>query len=206
MNIADLEDLVILHVPDASSVAIQHVLRHAVARFMRESQIFTDQVCVELQCGVPEYLIDLPECRQLVSVEKVVFGKDPHELGMMEVRPVTTPKGWDWHRDSMHPILVVHDVPSKDGETAQVMYSWSIRRDDCDLPPELYEQWAEAVKCAALADLFSMSKQEWGDPAMSRLYENYYQVELDHAKARRWLNYSRGPLRIHSRPFLPCKR
>lgn len=203
-TIGDFEDLIVLHVPDAPSAVMQHVLRHAITRFMRESQIFTDFMCLESQCGVPEYPLELPECRRLVGVEAVEVGKDA-DVSLSEIRP-NAGKGWEWYMDSMYPVVVLLYPPKKDGEKIHVMYSWTIARDDCEVPDELYEIWAEAIKCAALADLFAMPSQEWSNLGLSRLYENYYSVELGLAKSRRWHNYSRGSGTVQSRPFLSPRR
>lgn len=195
-TVADLEDFIALHAPDAPSVVLQHVLREAVVRFMRESQIFQDQVEVEVQCQVLDYPLVLPHCQQLVTVESV----EPAP-GCPDIVRVSGAKFWDWHRDSMEPVIVLtHGV--RNNTKLIVRYAWAISRDECELPRHLYEMWMEAVKGAALAELFAMPKQEWTAPALAVHWEQVYHVELVKAKNRRWSNYSRGPTVMVNRPFL----
>lgn len=196
-TVADLEDFVALYAPDAPSVVLQHVLREAIVRFMRESQIFQDEITVEAQCQVRDYPLVLPHCQQLVTIESVETG----EGCLQHPGAVTGAKFWDWHRDGMEPVLVMRWMP-RDGSLLVVRYAWAIARDDCELPRHLYEQWMEAVKCGALAELLRMPKQEWSNLGLADQYERFYNVELVKAKNRRWSNYSRGPMMMVNRPFL----
>lgn len=202
-TIADFEDFIALSAPDAGSVVLQHVIREAIVRFMRESQLFTDTLCVEAQCGVVDYPLQMPDCRKLVGIEAVDIGgsKNIHEFH--EIARGT--KFNDWHKDDRHNVVVLHHEP-KEGTPIRVLYSWAIQRDDCEVPDEIYEDWMEAIKAAALAELLLMPKQEWTSPATSALNEDRYRIELRKAKNRRWSNYSRGPMMMQGAPFLRGRR
>lgn len=201
-TIADFEDFIVLYAQDASSVVLQHVLREAIIRFMRESQLFTDTVVVPVQACVQDYPIELPGCRSLVSVEAVsMAGADC--VDFFDMRP-TNMKFWEWHKDGRHDAIFLHQTPRKDGEM-HVRYVWTIQRDDCEVPDEVYEVWMEAVKQAALAELLSMPGQEWTNQEAAMRAESFYRVELSKAKNRRWSNYSRGPMMATGRAFLRRK-
>ena len=203
MQLSDLEDLVVLHVPDASSTVIQHALRQAIVRFARESQVLVDFICLKTQCGVPEYDVPLPDCRRLVSVTGVEVAQDGFRLWRDDGDPYN---GCQWNMDEFHPVIILRQAPAKDDLRIEVRYVWSPAREGCVVPEEFFERWAEALKHATLADLFSMPKQEWSNPTGVQLHEHYYNVELGRAKAERWHNYSRRPLTIASRPFLGPRR
>lgn len=196
-TIADFEDFVVLHAQDAPSVALQHALREGIIRFMRESQIFHDTAEIKGQCGVADYPIETPACRQVVTVEDVRpadgcgAGGPTFSMG----------SAWRWRRDGMHAVIDFGG-PLSDRSVFEVTYAWAISRDDCEIPEEIYQRHMEAVKGAALAELFVMPKQEWTDPRMGLHWERVYEVELAKAKNSRWLNYSRGTMKIQSTPFL----
>ena len=202
-TVADFEDFITLSAPDAGSVVLQHVTREAIVRFMRESQIILDILCVEGQCGVVDYPLQMPECRNLVGIESVAIG----DLSDITEFPeyATGVKFRDWHKDDRHNAIVLHHDP-KEGTPIRVLYSWAIQRDDCEVPDAIYEEWMEAVKAAALAELLLMPKQEWTSPGTAALQETRYQVELRRAKNRRWSNYSRGPLLMQGAPFIRSRR
>lgn len=203
MNISNLEDLIVLHVPDASSMVLQHAIRQAAVRFAREAEVLVDYACLRTQCGVPEYDLPMPDCRRLVSVTGVEVACDGFNLWRDDGDAFN---GCRWNMDEYHPIIVLRQAPARDDDRIDVRYVWAPAREECDIPEEFYERWAEAVKHAALADLFSMPKQEWSSPQSVTLHEHYYQVELGAARAKRWHNYSRRPLTIASRPFLGPRR
>lgn len=203
MELAKFENLVALHAPDASSVVVEHVVRQAIVRFMRESQVAVDTVCFETQCGVPEYPVVLPECRQLVSVTGVTFDDPVEALWRDEADPYA---GGDWNMDEYHPVVILRYTPKQDGKRVVVRYTWAISRDGCDVPDAMYECWGEAVKWGALADLFSMPKQEWSSPADAMRAESFYQTELQRARNAKWHNYSRRAVTMAGRPFLSPRR
>lgn len=198
-TVADFEDFIALSAPDAGSIVLQHVVREAIVRFMRESQLFNDVLCFEAQCGVNDYPLQMPDCRRLVGIEVVSIG------GYREVQEfpelATGTKFREWHKDDRHNAIVLHHAP-KEGTPIRVLYSWAIQRDDCEIPDEMYEDWMEAVKSAALSELLMMPKQEWTSPATSAIHEDRYRIELHKAKNRRWSNYSRGPMMMQGDPFL----
>lgn len=205
-TVADLEDFIALDVPDAPSIVMQHVLREGIIRFMRESQIFQDEVMIAGQCGVSDYYLELPECQQLVTVERVEPAAEcpGTRYPLASSMNASGAKGWDWERDGMHSVILFK-MPLRDKARYRVTYAWAISRDDCALPEHLYEQWMEAVKAAALTQLFRMPKQEWFNPQLAQTWEHTYSVELRKAKNRRWSNYSRGPMMTVSRPFVGCR-
>jgi hypothetical protein len=196
-TVADLEDFIALFAQDAPSAVLQHALREGIVRFMRESQIFQDELEITTECLVRDYPLALPECQQLVSVESVEFGQGCREHPAF----VTGAKFWNWHRDSMEDVIVLTHAP-RAASKLTVKYAWAIARDECELPRHLYEQWMEAVKHAALAELFAMPKQEWTDIGLANRSEGIYAVELIKAKNRRWSNYSRGPIKMVGSTFL----
>ena len=51
--------------------SVDYALREGIIRFMRESQIFHDTAEIKGQCGVADYPIETPACRQVVTVEDV---------------------------------------------------------------------------------------------------------------------------------------
>lgn len=204
MELSKFENLVALHVPDASSVVVEHAIRQACVRFMRESQIAVGTTCVQTQCGVPEYPVTLPECHQLVAVTAVAVGAGgPSDLWFDDADPYS---GGDWNMDEYHPVVILRRTPKRDGDNVTIRYVWALSRDGCDVPAALYEQWGEAIKWGALADLFSMPKQEWGSPADAMRAENIYQTELQRARNAKWHNYSRRPVSMVGRPFLRARR
>lgn len=196
-TIADFEDFIVLHAGDAPSVVLQHVIREGIIRFMRESQVFHDTAEIRGQCGVADYPVETPACRQVVTIEDVKpapgcgYGGPTFVLG----------NAWRWRRDGMFAV-VDFGGPLSDRSVMEVTYAWAISRDDCDVPEEVYQRYMEAVKGAALAELFAMPEQEWTNPRLVGHWERVYHTELVKAKNSRWLNYSRGSVQIQSPPFL----
>lgn len=195
--VSELEPFIVMHAPDAPSDILQHVIREATVRFMRRTRVAVDEAVLHTQCGVQDYRIEMPDCRELIAVEAV----EP-DIGSAYSAPFPGQgmHGWDWMKDGRHPVIYLGASP-KDGDCLQVQYSWTIGRDDCDIPDFIYEEWEEAIKHGALSELLLMPNQEWTRPNIAERHAEQFMWLVADAKARKWHNYTQGPLQMTAPPF-----
>lgn len=195
--VSEFEPFLAMSAPDAPSDILQHVTREAVVRFMRRTRVAEDDYELETQCGVPDYYLDMPDCRELVAIESV----DPAHGTWGFVPGFGFNIGaWDWLKDGRHPVVRFGFTPQED-KCYNVRYTWAINRDGCEIPDFIYEEWEEAIKHGALAELLMMPAQEWTRPKIAVQHEKQYQEAVATAKARKWHNYTEGPLQITAPSF-----
>lgn len=198
VSVSEFEPFLTLFAPDAPPDVLQHVIREAAIRFMRRTRVAEDYYTIETQCGVRDYWMDLPDCRELIAIN----GIEPNE-GAWPFFPGAgwQPNAWDWVKDGRHPVIQFGFTPQED-KCYTVSYSWSIGRDECDIPDFIFEEWEEAVKHGALSELLMMPNQEWTRPKMAQYHAEMYRREVVSAKSRRWHNYTEGALQLHAPPFM----
>lgn len=197
-SVSDFEDFVVSYAQDAPSVVLQHAIRETVVKFMRETRVATDTYCINAQCGVTDYVVEMPDCSKLVAIENVepdggVWG------GFRQFRNLPNP--WAWNKDDRFPVVIFGFSPREDA-VFHVTYSWTINRDGCDVPDFIYEEWMDAIKFGAAAELLAMPNQEWTNPQLAHMFADKYREERAAAKARKWHNYTQGPISMFAPSFL----
>lgn len=208
-KISDFEDFLIPYAPDAPAVTLQHVARQSVNRFLRATRLATDEFYFDGQEKVSDYLLDIPHCRQLVQVERMWFGPKNCSKGVIDHTWMPlTPRanrsfsGWwmDEHSQDK-PVVFVAPAPSCDQNFA-IEYSWTIGRDDCDVPAFVYEEWMDAIVAGAMTELLMIPNQEWTDKGAAVYYQEVYANHIQSAKNRKWTGRSRAPVPMMGRRFL----
>lgn len=165
-TVEDFEDFIFPYAPDAPSSIIQHAVRESIVRFMQETQVARDFAQFPLVAKTPDYIIDTIECRTIIDVVDVKFGC-----------PGTIPddswntlqRGVDYEVDLLHdgmPSIILKEAPQESCSRPlevdmSVEYSWSISRDDCEIPDFIYERYMSEIKDGALAELYAIPGQEW---------------------------------------------
>lgn len=183
MQVSDFMPSVELMAPDAEPLQLQEAIRHAVVRFMTESQVFTAYWTIPVQECVDEYFIDLPECRRLVGIIGVTRNGTPFD---------------SWARDDHEDVIKLFDQPGP-CDCFEMKYSWKIGRDDCEIPDKLYEDYLPAVQQAALATLHSMFGTAVVSASRAAIAEAKYQDILADVKGRKVFNFSHSRPRMHRR-------
>lgn len=183
MLVSDFMPSVELLAPEAEPLQLQEAIRHAVVRFMSDSQVFTAYWTLPAQECVSEYFIDLPECRRLVGIVGVTRNGVPYD---------------NWARDDHEDVIKIFDQPSG-RDCFEVKYSWKIGRDDCEIPEKVYEDYLPAIQYAALATLHSIFGSAVVSASRAQTAESKYQEELANVKGRKVFNFSHSRPRMHRR-------
>lgn len=204
--ISEFESFIMPYAADAPSEMLQHVVREAVVRFMRRTRIAVESVEIDLQCGVREYLVETPECEKIVAIERVLDACAWNSV-RADWPSGDLPRPYSWRRDHHHPVVELQYSPKED-DVVRVDYSWTIGRDGCEIPDFIYEEWEEAIKHGALAELLMMPGQEWTRPQMAQYHEGKYNQLVVEAKSRKWHNHTQGAITMNAPSFMapPIRR
>lgn len=150
-SVSEFEPFVLAYVPYVPSEIVQHSIRETIVEFMRETRIATASLSVTTQEKVPDYMLEVPDCRRIVKVKSV------------SMSPVKCSGQEHWNaldsseykvelRLGEHPIIVL-DNPPKNPHKLSVEYVWTIGRDDCDIPDFIYEDYMQAIVAGTLVRL-----------------------------------------------------
>ena len=131
------------------NVAI-HFLRLGAMDYLRESTLLRDKYCPDLQCGVTELPLFIPEGRELLQIHSV---KDAD----------TGEKYTFTHEDS---IVTLTETPAEDVRRgACITYSYLLDLQGCE-PPEILckTEHRPAIRAYMLSLLLDASHMDWYDP------------------------------------------
>lgn len=150
-TVEDFEPFVLAYAPFVPQELIQHAIREAIVEFMRETKIATDTIEFETQEKVPDYMLEVPDCRRIIKVNHVQW--TPAKCsGRENWESLRNGDDGDYIielRRGSHPI-VVFDTPPRKVHRVRVDYSWSIGRDDCDIPAYIYDDFMNTIVAGAL--------------------------------------------------------
>ena len=160
-TIEDFEPFVLAYSPYIPQELVQHAIRETIVEFMRETKCAKDVLMVETQEKVPDYMLEVPDCRRIVKVTSVQ--ESPLHCSGREVwRQLQQGTDCDYTvelRMGEHPVILLRDAPRKPTKL-KVEYVWAIGRDDCDVPDFIYDDYMQAVVNGALVRLAMLPEQD----------------------------------------------
>ncbi len=180
-NVSDLVAPLQLMCRMVGPAQAQLALVEAMKKFMIDTGIFNDHAQMEYQAGVPEYIIDIPMSRIIVSVVNVSVNGVP-----------TT----QWARDGIYNNIRLFEEYD-DRSCIDVEYTWAINGvDDCEIPDEFLSRFQMPILDGARMYLHRMYGSQMIDPTVAMLAQREFENAIADTKARRIMNFS------NSRPVL----
>lgn len=153
-NVAEFIPFVLSYAPYTPSEIIEHAIRESIVEFMRESKIAVATTEIETQAKVFDYMLDLPECHRFLGVKRAVKGPVKCS-GTTQWSDIFDGEYGDYFielRKGSHPFLQLTHADSKP-HFIRLDYYWAIRRDECDVPDFIYEDFMDTIVAGALIRL-----------------------------------------------------
>lgn len=167
--------------PNEYEVAL--AVQDAAVKFMEDTEVFRDELILTAQEGVTEYVLEMPECRRLVSPDltRLLVNDTPVEA---------------W-RDNHEDVLVFADAPPS-GACIVLPYSWKVARSECELPDKLYEDYLEPIRDYSLWILHSIFNSPFvGARRAEEAYARYHARVAD-VKANAVYGFARSRPRMRN--------
>lgn len=93
--------------------------------------------------------------------------------------------------------------PNADHEHAlQISVSVFPTQEICEFDADFFDRWVEGITYGALAKAMMLVNTDWYDPRLAEVYNKKYIAEIQRARHKEDLNYSRGPMRMIARRFV----
>ena len=180
VTVDEFEPFVSLYAPNIPSEYVQHAIRETINDFMRATKVAVDTVRFEKQKFVDDYVLDLPEGRNLVSVIDVKHRKEKNCKAGSFIEVVNQPgmRGYEVFDDydGFPAIEFFQDIPA--GNTVEVKYSWVIGRNDCEIPSFIYEKYMDIIVAGSLARLYRIPNVEWFNMQVALKYDEEFKSGL----------------------------
>lgn len=181
---------------DIASNVIEQCIREAVIWFCRESRILRDYYTIKCQKNVIDYPIILPKDREIIGIENI----DPYGYAYKNANTGSYknasfyPNAYarnDVHyrtggpmdaygssffkldKDGVYPVIIIEAAITNCNEL-EIVYSWTIKRDGCEIPNIIYEEYVEVITAYAVHMLCLMS-----DKVSDLQKAQYWQAKRD---------------------------
>ncbi len=216
-------DFVKVFAKDIPENILEQFTREAIIWFCRGTRILRDYYIIECQKGVYDYPIILPDNRELILVENMNpygytyqgltntsyhngnYFPDPLGRGDVNYRNGGPLDGYGsryfkLNKDGAYPVIIL-EFAVTNYPKIEIVYSWSITRDGCEVPAIIYEEWEEAISSYIISKIYQLSTKV-SDMQKVAYYDLRKQTLLDEARnlvARRYMGQTE---KMVTRPFL----
>jgi hypothetical protein len=197
ITVADFAPFVEIKAPSAPTANVHHAIREVIVTFMRLSRAAVDEVYIDVPCGEREVIVQPKGCQRLVQMEHIFrdpscrqnsrWNPDWEELPHSD----RTEGGW-WIDDVGGPnaTLWLANSESK-AQRLCVRYSWSIKRDNCEVPEWIYEDHADTIADGALVYLHMNPADENASRPFASAMAPVFMEGVYNARRRKEAQYRR---------------
>jgi hypothetical protein len=201
VSLSDFTPEVVLAAKDCPHEIAENYLRHAAIDFAERSQVVVRALYVHVQACVNDYLLELPTCERIVSVQQVCNRDGCQAIVAATHGPCMLPcplgcgASVAWFREPN--MIFFSPAPNHDLQDAlKVDVATAPQRDACDLDRAYYEKYHEAVVHGALARLLMIKDSGWYDPNLARDHRVQSDQKISAAGMDRLTGGVRGPFRM----------
>lgn len=203
----DLVERVEIECPNADKEFILHSLRRSITKFYKETQLLRDEVYIDTQCKVSDYLLPLPEGRDIVMIESVHIAPRVCDVILdstwRPLHPAHHRHARGFWADVHHrnPSMVFNECLTADRKVA-ITYTWT-PATQCDVSDINVLKYSDVIVDGALAVLYGSPADEsvYNQNKSSR-YEASYLAGINNARADSIQNQTVRPLFMEAPSFI----
>lgn len=182
-----------LPLPEAAAVSF---LRNAMITFAEKSGALTEQVTVDLQCGMDEYLIEALHCETVIGVKDASMG---------EFHSEDCGTRWCWGNVTFtfndDDMLTVYPVPTTDiPDGLDLTLILAPSRDACEVDSKFYDKWFEHVINGALSEIHLMPNQPWSSVSRGDYRRRLFVEGISDTIVRKVTKGVRAPMHMSPNP------
>lgn len=178
-------DYIMAHAPDAPEDIVKFNIQEAVTDFLIDTKIATDFHTFSMHDKVHDYVLDIPECRTIIGIRRVLFGSDCQDIvDWQELKPTQVRDRTGYFKDldnEGEPSIWIGEPCEKN--KIEVEYVYTLSRGGCEIPDFIYNKYARIIQYMVLSRLYMIPGQEWTSGNVATMYQQMYEKET--AKLRR---------------------
>lgn len=182
-NVADFVPHIQALVPAADEPTLSLFIRDVIVQFMEDTQVFVAEECLVGQDCVREYILDPPQCREIVSININEVRVDGCERRV--------------YRDG-HENVIIFEDDIEEGARITVPYAWKIQRYDCEVPDKIFQDYLPVIREGVLSLLHRSSQDNLVSARRAAVAEQNYQDKVAAIKARKIARFSTSRPRMRN--------
>lgn len=177
--------------------------RRAYIDFARRTGALYKTLTMDLQEGIAEYPIEMPDGYKVSRVNWVNID------GGRCLIPAYTERSCHCRSSSYtfhvvgHSCVILHTLPVKDvANGLYIQISVQPTQDVCTFDDDFFDRWVEGIAYGALAKAMMLPNTDWFDKQSAMFYDQKFRVEVARARHKSNLNGSRGPMQMKAKRFV----
>jgi hypothetical protein len=175
--------------------AAKSFIRNAAFNFAERTGIITQEITLDLQCGLCDYPIEVSTCETIIGVKHAKLGNfESEDCGC----------SWNWggiHFTFDDDVLRIHPAPTKDIEDGlRLTLIVAPSKDACDIDATLYNKWHDAIVNGALSEIHMMTNQPWSSVSRADYRRRLFEDAVSRATIRKVMNGRREALHAGPNP------
>lgn len=206
----ELKNQVLITFPNMPTNYVENAIQKTVRKFFRDTHLLKDEAYVDAECGMNDYLIDVPTGRTIVQVKGVYSCSHPEQHPLLddswrELRPAHHRFGAGYWVELAYaqPSLTLGDCTTISYGKYCVVYSWCPNGKDCEMPQHFVGKYMDTLLNGALADLYLVpTDNDTQNAQMARFYLQEFRNGIAVAGAEETQNHTNRPLFMSGGCFL----
>lgn len=99
--------------------------------------------------------------------------------------------------------LLLQTAPGRDCDGGLVVQvALQPEQNVCEYDADFFDRWCEGISYGVLMRALVLTNTDWYNPQLADSYRRLFQTEIQRAKHKFDLNYSRGPMTMQARRFV----
>lgn len=201
---------VLMALPNMPNEYIERSIQNAAAQFFQQTHLLKDEYYFTGGCLVPDYVVDLPEGRQLVQAVAVYSTSTSNNAASLldpswcAVSPALARTQRGWYLDMTGANLTLSITPVSRAEVRYCMtYSWAPTTATCELPVHLTGKYLDALTDGTLYRLYLLPTDfDTASPALARVHGSQFQAAIRDARVHESQNHTAAHLVMQGAGFL----
>lgn len=206
----ELKSQVLITFPNMPTNYVENAIQKSVRKFFRETHLLKDDAYIDAECGMNDYLIDVPDGRTIVQVKGVYSCSHPEQHPLLDsswwaIHPAPHRFGSGYWVELSYslPSLTLADCVSLAHGKYCINYSWCPNGKDCELPQHFIGKYADVLLAGALAELYLIpTDNDTQSAQMARFYLQEFRTAIKNAGAEESQNHTNRPLYMNGGCFL----
>lgn len=206
----ELKTQVMVVMPNMPTSYIENAILNAVTRFFRETHLLKDEVYIDCECGIDDYVMDIPTGRTILKIEQVRYTSDAERHPLInEAWEWVKPANGQFERGYWVDLTAASPTIRFDRHTVRnkgrygVIYSWTPTDKNCDLPHHLVGKYLDGLLSGALYTLYLLPTEMNTQSATlaTHYMKEFYRV-IRTAQVEETQNHTNRPLFMQGVSFI----
>lgn len=204
-----LKDQALVWSPNMPTSYIENAILRAVSTFFRETHLLKDDVYIDAECNVHDFVLDIPAGRGIEQIKEVRSHANPDKAPLVSREWCEIPPAWERHApgywadlSGRRPTIDISDCFALRSGQYAVTYAWFPSGRDCELPFSFIDKYFDALEHGMMSILFRIPlSDESQNFNMARWHEQQFRIAINNAMVEETQNHTNRPLPMVGRSF-----